>query len=89
MNLLEEIARTWCAAVDVDPDEPFDGKPCWTYYTDRAQALLPIIEKAVQAGLDAAAIRTTKAIFQFTAGIAEPIKPPLSASEIVKEMCGE
>ena len=94
MNLLEEIARAMCSSEGGNwdaltfnetlngetPEEMREG------YIDAARSLLPIIEKAVQAGLDASYRVTIQSTSQL--GGVRAIRA-LSASEIVKEMCGE
>ena len=91
MNLLEEIARALCTSEGGNwdaltfnetlngetPEEMREG------YIDAARSLLPIIEKAVQAALDAA-----RDCVVLDSGVGADDIRALSASEIVKEMCG-
>lgn len=59
MNLLEEIARTIVSAHTADlygEVDPSIVENEWFDWLPEARALLPIIEKAVQAGLDAGTV---------------------------------
>ena len=76
MNLLEEIARAIVSAHTADLHGEVDPSIVeneWFDWLPEARSILPIIEKAVQAGLSHGRARIDT----------------LSASEIVKEMCGE